>query len=167
MSADQRDQQELTIRPATADDCAAMVPIMAEMELHYFGEDAIEAPLIIERLAKWFADNQDTVILLALRADDVLGHAILAPLFPAGSLRTSWFLKDLYVAAKARGQGIGEHLIKACAAETVRRDGSRFDLTVDAGNDGADALYRRLGATDTRKTYLRWDGDNLARLAKS
>ena len=167
MTEDSKPTEALVIRPATASDCPSMVPVMVEMERHYFGEDAIDAPLIAERLAGWFADNQDTVILLALRGNDVLGHAVLAPLFPAGALATAWFLKDLYVRASARGQGIGRRLITACAAETVRRKGSRFDLTVDEGNDGAEALYRRLGATDTGKTYLRWDGDNLARLAKS
>jgi ribosomal protein S18 acetylase RimI-like enzyme len=85
-------------------------------------------------------------MLVATKDGALVGHAVICPLFPAGNLDTAWFLKDIFVASAARGEGIGEALIKACAKETLRRKGARFDLTVDAGNEGARTLYERLGA---------------------
>lgn len=151
-----------SIRLATLSDVPALVPLCLEMETHYLGDKAIDEATARRKLAHWFEKTSDSVMLIAVKDATPVGHAVICPLFPAGDLSTAWFLKDIFVADAARGEGVGEALIKACAKETVRRKGSRLDLTVDAGNDGARALYERLGAHDTAKAYLRWDGDALA-----
>ncbi|MFN3227887.1 MAG: GNAT family N-acetyltransferase [Hyphomicrobiales bacterium] len=156
-----------SIRLATLSDIPALVPLCLEMETHYQGDKAIDESTARRRLTHWFEKTSDSVMLVATKDRALVGHAVICPLFPAGNLDTAWFLKDIFVANAARGEGIGEALIKACAKETLRRKGARFDLTVDAGNVGARALYERLGAIDTHKAYLRWDGDALASLAES
>jgi ribosomal protein S18 acetylase RimI-like enzyme len=153
-----------SIRLATLSDVPALVPLCLDMETHYLGDKAIDEATARRKLTHWFEKTSDSVMLIAIKDTTPVGHAVICPLFPAGDLSTAWFLKDIYVSHTARGEGIGEALIKACAKETVRRKGSRLDLTVDAGNDGARKLYERLGAHDTAKTYLRWDGDALAAL---
>ena len=155
----------LSVRLATLGDVPALVQLCKEMEDHYQGADAIDVNTVRRRLTHWFEKTSDSVMLVAVDDAQILGHAVICPLFPAGNLSTAWFLKDIYVAASARGRGVGQRLIEACGKETVRRKGSRLDLTVDAGNDGARALYERMGARDTAKTYLRWEGDTLATLA--
>lgn len=154
-----------SIRLATLSDVSALVPLCLEMERHYQGDAAIDESTARRRLTHWFDKTSDSVMLVAVQDVALVGHAVICPLFPAGNLDTAWFLKDIFVASTARGEGIGEALIKACAKETLRRRGTRFDLTVDAGNDGARALYERLGAIDTQKTYLRWEGAPLETLA--
>lgn len=151
-----------SIRLATLSDVPALVPLCLEMETHYLGDKAIDEATARRKLTHWFEKTSDSVMLIAVKDAVPVGHAVISPLFPAGDLSTAWFLKDIFVADASRGQGVGEALIKACAKETVRRKGSRLDLTVDAGNDGARKLYERLGAHDTAKTYLRWDGEALA-----
>ncbi|MFN3169982.1 MAG: GNAT family N-acetyltransferase [Hyphomicrobiales bacterium] len=151
-----------SIRLATLSDVPALVPLCLETETHYLGDKAIDEATARRKLTHWFEKTSDSVMLIAVKDTTPVGHAVICPLFPAGDLSTAWFLKDIYVSHTARGEGIGEALIKACAKETVRRKGSRLDLTVDAGNDGARKLYERLGAHDTAKTYLRWDGEALA-----
>jgi len=153
-----------SIRLATLGDVPALVPLCLEMETHYQGGAAIDEVTARRKLTHWFEKTSDSVMLIAVKDATPVGHAVICPLFPAGDLSTAWFLKDIFVSHTARGEGIGEALIKACAKETVRRKGSRLDLTVDAGNDGARALYERLGAHDTAKAYLRWDGEALALL---
>ncbi len=153
-----------SIRAATRSDVSRLVALCLEMETHYLGDDAIDEATVRRRLTQWFDTNSDSAMLIAIKDATPVGHAVICPLFPAGNLNTAWFLKDIFVSQTARGEGVGEALIKACAKETVRRKGVRFDLTVDAGNDGARALYERLGAQDTAKTYLRWDGEALAAL---
>lgn len=155
-----------SIRLATLGDVPALVPICLEMEEHYQGAQAIDASTINRRLTQWFERTSDSVMLVAVKDRQPVAHAVICPLFPAGDLNTAWFLKDIYVQASARGEGIGEALIQACAAETLRRKGARLDLTVDAGNEGARTLYERMGAVDTSKSYLRWEGDALDNLAR-
>jgi GNAT superfamily N-acetyltransferase len=153
-----------SIRLATLSDVTALVPLCLEMETHYLGDNAIDETIARRKLTHWFEKTSDSVMLIAVKNGKPVGHAVICPLFPAGDLSTAWFLKDIFVSQIARGQGVGEALIKASAKETVRRKGSRLDLTVDAGNDGARTLYERLGAHDTAKAYLRWDGEALAAL---
>ena len=154
------------IREATARDLSALVPLFKEMEDHYEGSAALGLREVRTRLAHWLETNRDSVMLVAFAGDRPLGHAVLCPLFPAGDLTTAWFLKDIYVRAEARGTGIGAQLIRACGAETLRRNGTRLDLTVDAGNDSARRLYEALGARDTAKRYLRWEGSALDDLCR-
>lgn len=155
----------LSIRLATLGDVPALVPLCLEMEKHYQGGDAIDVKTAQRRLTQWFEKNSGSLMLIAVQEGQPIGHAVICPLFPAGNLETAWFLKDIYVQASARGQGVGKALVKACGAETRRRRGTRLDLTVDAGNDDARKLYERMGAVDTSKSYLRWDGEALERLA--
>lgn len=153
-----------SIRLATLSDVHALVPLCLEMKTHYLGDKSIDEATARRKLTHWFEKTSDSVMLIAVKDATPVGNAVICPLFPAGDLSTAWFLKDIYVVDAARGEGIGEALIRACAKETVRRKGSRLDLTVDAGNDGARALYERLGAHETSKAYLRWDGEALASL---
>ena len=154
------------IRLATPSDVPQLVPLFKEMEDHYQGPDAIGADAVRRRLVRWFDETNDSAMLIAINDDGLpVGHAVIAPLFPAGDLRTAWFLKDLFVSSRAQGNGIGKRLLAACGAETRRREGQRLDLTVDNGNHRAKALYEEMGAVDTRKTYLRWDGNALNDLA--
>jgi ribosomal protein S18 acetylase RimI-like enzyme len=44
-----------------------------------------------------------------------------------------------------RGQGIGEHLLRYSYADLTGRNFSELSLTVTEENQGALALYRRLG----------------------
>ena len=156
-----------TVREAKSTDIPELVRICHQMEVHYQGAHAIDEETIRQRLTQWFSQNSDSVMLVAINDKQLVGHAVLCPLFPAGDLSTAWFLKDIFVIDAARGQGVGKQLITACAQETVRRKGTRLDLTVDAGNDGARLLYENLGAQDTGKRYLRWEGNGLQELGES
>jgi GNAT superfamily N-acetyltransferase len=51
----------------------------------------------------------------------LLGFAILIPYFPGPNLSHGLFLKELYVTAHARSDGVGERLIDAIRAEADRR----------------------------------------------
>lgn len=155
-----------TVRLATLSDVLKLVPLFKEMEDHYQGADAIDVETVRRRLIHWFDKTSDSVMLIVLDDGVPVGHAVIAPLFPAGDLQTAWFLKDLFVSTDARGNGAGKRLLAACGAETVRRKGHRLDLTVDQGNDSARVLYESLGAVDTHKSYLRWDSKALEKLAR-
>ncbi len=56
------------------------------------------------------------------------------------------YLEDIVVTDSVRGQGIGEKLFRACAAESVRRGYHHLTWQVLDWNEGAIRFYKRLGA---------------------
>lgn len=155
----------MDIRPATEADLPSLATVMDEENLHYEGADAMSTDDVLPKLKRWFSGNSDTHLLVAVDGQRVLGFVTLVPLFPAGNLNVSLFIKDLYVAADARGRGIGAALMRRSAAEARRLGAARLELTVDDNNPRAKALYERLGAVDTKKNYLRWEPAAIAALA--
>ncbi|WP_306148149.1 MULTISPECIES: GNAT family N-acetyltransferase [unclassified Roseibium] len=153
----------MKIRPVVADDLELYADLIAQMERHY-GADS-DLAVVTERLAKRHQEYSDLVFLIAEEHEELLGHATMSPLFPAGGTNPAYFVKDIFVTEAARGRGLGQALLRACAVEARNRGAPRLDLTVDANNPDAARLYERLGAVDTKKRYLRWDGASLDSLA--
>ncbi|MEV5378870.1 GNAT family N-acetyltransferase [Streptomyces nondiastaticus] len=58
-------------------------------------------------------------------------------------------LISLWVAADARGRGVGERLVRAVEQWATDTGAERLHLAVMPGNEHAFALYRRLGLHDT------------------
>jgi len=155
----------MDIRHATEADLPSLAVVMDEENRHYEGADALPPNDVLPTLRRWFSGNGDTRVLVAVEGQRVLGFVTLVPLFPAGNLNVGLFVKDLYVAADARGRGIGATLMRRSAAEACRLGAARLELTVDGDNPRARALYEQLGGCDTKKAYLRWEGDAMAALA--
>jgi ribosomal protein S18 acetylase RimI-like enzyme len=66
----------------------------------------------------------------------------------------------LAVSSGARGRGIGEALIHACAVRARDRGKRRLVISVTSDNVSATRLYQRLGfvVEGVRRDALRWDG---------
>ncbi len=75
--------------------------------------------------------------------------------------RSTWgrdwycYLEDLYVSPTARGQGIGEALIKATYAEADRRGASKTYWTTEAANTTARRVYDRVARVTENVVYRR------------
>jgi ribosomal protein S18 acetylase RimI-like enzyme len=78
------------------------------------------------------------------------------------------YLEDIVVTNKARGQGIGENLLKACAAEALKRGFHHLTWQVLDWNEGAIRFYKRIGA-DLDPTWVngRMEREQLKKLASS
>jgi ribosomal protein S18 acetylase RimI-like enzyme len=68
--------------------------------------------------------------------------------FDSDHEESTLYIYDLEVFEKFRRRGFGEGLLAHAAAEAERAGADAVRLTVWAGNDGAQALYRRLGFVD-------------------
>ena len=55
-------------------------------------------------------------------------------------------MNDLFVAESARGSGVAEELIAACAAQCRERGATSLDWTTANDNHRAQRLYERIGA---------------------
>jgi len=155
----------MRIRPADIADARALADLFVEMERHYDSSADPDPSAVAERISSWLGRQPDAILLLAEDTSGaLLGHLSAAPIFPSGAGRSAMFVKDIFVRGSARGQGIGQDLLRACADEAQRRGAARLELTVDRANTGASGLYARLGAKETDKSYLRWEGDSLSAL---
>jgi GNAT superfamily N-acetyltransferase len=107
-------------------------------------------------------------IALAEQDGHAVGLATFAVLYPAPGLGGQLFMKDLFTLAEARGQGVGQTLMRFLAQLAVERRCVRLDWTAETDNPGALAFYDRLGAARVaEKVYYRCEGETLRQLAAS
>jgi L-amino acid N-acyltransferase YncA len=140
---------ELVIRPSTDADLAPITTIYAANVLQGTGTFELEAPDEAE-MARRRADVLDKGLpwLVAERAGQVLGYAYANHFRPRKAYR--FCLEDsIYLAADARGQGVGRLLL----AELIARceaAGARQMLAVigDSANAGSIGVHRTLGFQD-------------------
>jgi diamine N-acetyltransferase len=158
----------MTIRPATPDDAPllhALILALADYEkLRGEAEAGSEADL----RAHLRPDASPGLGALIAETDDgtAAGFALYFPVY--STFNTNWglHLEDLFVRPEHRGRGIGLALMRAVAAETVRRGGVRMEWAVLDWNAPAIGFYERLGANPLDGwTTMRLTGDALAALA--
>ena len=92
------------------------------------------------------------------------GYASFAIVHPGSDLRGLMFLKDVYVAAEHRNQGIGERIMQFLAEICTDQGLGHIDWVVET--EDSQRFYERLGATlKPHKHFMRLDGKALADLA--
>ena len=99
-------------------------------------------------------------------AGEVAGFALFFLVY--STFNTNWglHLEDLFVRPEHRGSGFGLALMRAVAAEAVRRGCVRMEWAVLNWNAPAIGFYERLGARPMSDwTTMRLTGDALAALA--
>jgi len=145
----------MTLRPARADDTAALAALGRDSFVAKFG--TLYSPADLARFLRSshseIAVSQELAdpayrIVLAERDSALAGFLKLV-------MRCGWpeharghspiELKQLYTAPSATGQGIGAALMDRALAEAGRFNADEIQLSVWSGNDGAQRFYRRYG----------------------
>ena len=123
-----------------------MAELLAEMDAFYA---ANTTGLLAERVQQVsdavFTSPPAAQVLLAWDGDRLAGLAAYSFLWPAVGLSSSLYLKELYVADRYRGQGIGRLLMRSVSDAAAKHGCSRVEWTTDRGNAGAQAFYEHLG----------------------
>jgi ribosomal protein S18 acetylase RimI-like enzyme len=105
-------------------------------------------PSDVSRARDWLRSRLrvgESVVLLARRAERIVGFVQLYPMFSSVRTAKTWILNDLYVDAAARRGGVARRLLDE-AARFAREDGaSGISLETHRDNDAARALYRAAG----------------------
>ncbi|MEU8351993.1 GNAT family N-acetyltransferase [Streptomyces sp. NPDC048845] len=138
---------DLEIRPATADDLAAVVAMLADDPLGARREspgDLTPYRAAFERIA---ADPNQRLVV-AVRGGRTVGTlqlTIIPGLSRRGASRS--LIEAVRIHADERGSGLGSRLIE-WAVDTSRREGCVLvQLTSDASRTDAHRFYERLGFT--------------------
>jgi GNAT superfamily N-acetyltransferase len=143
----------MDIAPATPEDVEALRPLMRTY-CDFYGVNPADEGL--EEMARaLIASPDDEGMLLAARVD---GHLVgfAACGWKWSSLRGARIaiLEDLFVAPEARGEGIADALIKACADRARELGAPVLGWTTALDNHRAQAVYNRVGAKgDTWMEY--------------
>ena len=154
----------LTVRRAVATDRAGLTALLSDMQAHYGSPNPPDGAAEMARLLTRTGERLPFA-LIAERDGALLGLASLSPVLFGGAFQWMLFLKDLYVSEASRGLGVGRALLTAAVRTAVEEDYCRIDWTTDAGNEGAQRLYDRLGVPRQDKRYYRLSGDDLKKFA--
>ena len=142
----------MKVRRATARD---VVPLLASMHaLAVFEGYAADFRVTADDLLVRGLAGKGAKQFIALVAEDALGalcgHAVLLLTPFTYDLRPTVVLKELYVDARRRRQGVAEALLEGVRAEAQAVGAGRIRWLVLPGNGAAQRLYRRWGgAPDT------------------
>lgn len=89
--------------------------------------------------------NEESVVFIALNGHNSLGFVQLYPSFSSISMQRSWVLNDLFVKETARGQGLGEKLIKTAIGFAKETGAKGVLLETAEDNTTAQRLYEKIG----------------------
>jgi len=138
---------DLAIGPATADDVAAIVAMLADDPLGAQRESPDDLTPYLTALERLASDpNQHLVV--AVREGRVVGTlqlTVIAGLSRRGTVRS--IIEGVRIHADERGSGLGTQLIDWAIDESRRQGCQLVQLTSDNTRTDAHRFYERLGFT--------------------
>jgi ribosomal protein S18 acetylase RimI-like enzyme len=140
----------LDTRIATLGDLDALAPLFADYRVFYAQTRDLDTArrFLHERLSRG-----ESTVILALLDDAPAGFTQLYPMFSSVRAERTYILNDLYVAERARRQGVGEALLLAAAEFGRSRGAIRLELETTPDNLKAQSLYRAQGWAFYQDTF--------------
>lgn len=160
--------EPLDIQPVTATEAAQLAPLLLEQYRYYSAEPVTYSLDQLEDYIRqrMFSDYSGVSVVGAYQENQMLGFASFSVLYPVMRLSGQMYMKDLYVAARARGQKVGQRLMKHLARLALQQGCSRLDWTAESDNPKAGEFYNAIGAhLLTVKQYYRFENEALAEFA--
>ena len=156
---------DITIRFAGPEDGDALAAMIDAMD-RYYGDPERPAGEARAAVELWLRDGgSPTRFVLGFAGGAPLGYASFTVVHRGSRLRGLMFLKDVFVMAEHRGQGVGERIMQFLAEFCARQGLGHIDWTVET--ERSQQFYERLGATlQPHKRFMRLGGQALADLAE-
>ncbi len=131
----------VTIVQASLEDIELVAPLFDAYRQFYGQPPKLEQArrFLTERLT-----GNESVVFLALNDGVGVGFTQLYPSFSSLSMKQLWILNDLFVAATARKQGVGEALLERARQFALETNAQGLILETAVDNP-ARKLYERLG----------------------
>lgn len=138
------------IRLAASGDVPAIAGLLADVDRFYGDPVEVDAIARAEQVTRLlFRPVPVACVLLAWDGPAAVGLAAYSFLWPAVGATPSLYLKELYVVASRRGQGLGRLLMRRLRDIAEAEGCSRLEWTADQDNHAARAFYTRLGIEPT------------------
>lgn len=135
---------DIAIRLARGADAGALHALLGGLAAHVGDQDAfVGTPGDFVRFG--FGARPVFEALIAERAGAAIGMVLFFPSFSTWRGRPGVYVQDLFVAATARGEGLGRRLLAAAAAHAAGWGAVYMRLSVHAANAEGAEFYRRLG----------------------
>jgi len=136
----------LTVARVTEDDLAELVPLLRAYCDFYEVEPSDESLVDLSRAL--LVDPECEGVQLIARDEDGTAVGFATVFWSWNTLIAARIgvMNDLYVAPPARGTGIADELIHACAEECRRHRARSLDWETAKDNERAQRVYDRVGA---------------------
>jgi GNAT superfamily N-acetyltransferase len=155
----------LHLRPATPDDIALILALIAELaEYEKLAHEAVATASSLQR--DLFGPRPHAEVLIAEADGEPAGFALFFHNYSTFLGQPGLYLEDLFVRPRFRGLGLGKRLMQALARIALERGCGRFEWSVLDWNTPAIDFYRSLGAVGMDEwTVQRVSGEALRALA--
>jgi len=132
------------IRPVTTHDIPALLPLV---EQYWLFEDisGFDGPSVSRELERAVTTPGLSSGWIAQAKGQTVGYLLAVYVFSLEHLGLTAEIDEFFVLPSARGQDIGEELLRLAEAEFVRRECTNVSLQLGRGNDRARAFYRAQG----------------------
>jgi GNAT superfamily N-acetyltransferase len=159
----------IAFRFATPSDRETLHRLFHEAEVHYEGHSAPSREQVAAHVDRDVIPALARCEILLVDCDgQVAAMASFGQLYPAPNLGGQIQVKDIFVRAGFRGQGVGTAILRRLAALALERRCSRVDWTAETTNPQAIEFYDWLGVPRVAsKVYFRLDGETLKAFADS
>nr|WP_298144567.1 GNAT family N-acetyltransferase [uncultured Pseudomonas sp.] len=146
----------MAITAARMADLDELTTLFADYLRFYAVDKTLSA--VREFLAARLVQGDSSLFIARDRAGTALGFVQLYPFFASLALAPAWLLSDLYVAERARRQGVGAALMNAARAHAEAQGACALQLETAKTNLAGQALYERLGYVRDEVFYTYWLG---------
>ncbi len=138
---------DATIKLVAPEDCGDLLPLVRAY-CDFYEANPTDASLLELFEALMEDPDRDGVQLLARSpSGEPVGFASLFWTWSTTRAGRIGVMEDLFVAPQARGTGVAEALIAECAAQCRRRGAGQLSWQTAPGNQRAQRVYDRVGAT--------------------
>lgn len=134
----------LCIRPATAADAEAMLPLIRSHAAYEHGRTSVSAADLRSAL-----DSKPAVLAawIARQSGELIGYASATVDFSTWTGQPFLYLDCLFVQDRCRGLGVGARLLAAVRAHAAERNLAEIQWQTPDWNKDAIRFYRREGAS--------------------
>lgn len=158
---------KINVRPAQTGDCELVCELIHELaEYEKLAHACLVTPGALR--AQLFGVRPAAECVMGELDGVAQGFALFFQNFSTFMAKPGLYLEDLFVRPAARGQGLGEALLRRLAQIACERGYGRMEWSVLDWNEPAIGFYRKLGAMPMDEwTVFRVTGDSLTSLANA